>query len=265
MKKFYDQKHQNIVYVNEEANSCFWDDHWDHSGFNDLKNDHRDYFLEKMTRKYLDKKSKVLEGGCGTGVKVNSLRLAGYDVTGLDFAHKTIQEIKLIKPELRIIEGDVRKLPFKENSFDGYWSLGVIEHFWEGYDVIIEEMFRVLRSGGYAFVTVPIMSSLRKWNAHKGKYPDLPFNMNGNHFYQFALNADQMVPNFNKYGFDLLEFRRLDGVKGLKDEIRSGSMVHRFLSKIYNNNRISDKVFRRFFNFVLSTWTEHIRLFVFKK
>ena len=32
-----------------------------------------------------------------------------------------------------------KKLNFEDSYFDGYWSLGVIEHFIKGYDDIIEE------------------------------------------------------------------------------------------------------------------------------
>jgi len=54
---------------------------------------------------------------------------------------------------------DVRKLNFPDHYFDGYWSLGVIEHFYKGYDEIIHKIYRVLHPGGFLFLTVPEMST----------------------------------------------------------------------------------------------------------
>ena len=65
-------------------------------------------------------------------------------------------------PDLNIDFGDVRSLPYKKSSFDGIWSLGVIEHNWDGYDQILREAHRVLRSGGYFFLAFPSFSPLRK-------------------------------------------------------------------------------------------------------
>jgi len=42
-------------------------------------------------------------------------------------------------------------LKFPNNFFDGYWTLGVIEHFWEGYNQIIEEAKRVIKPGDIYF------------------------------------------------------------------------------------------------------------------
>ena len=55
-----------------------------------------------------------------------------------------LKKIKLHWPQLDVSYGDVRALEFEDDSFDGYWSLGVIEHFPDGYEDIGQEMTRVI-------------------------------------------------------------------------------------------------------------------------
>jgi SAM-dependent methyltransferase len=50
--------------------------------------------------------------------------------------------------------GDVRDLPFRDESFDAIYSMGTIEHFDET-ERAIQEMVRVLNPGGLAIVGVP--------------------------------------------------------------------------------------------------------------
>ena len=50
--------------------------------------------------------------------------------------------------------GDVRDLPFGDDSFDAIYSMGTIEHFDETVRAV-EEMARVLKPGGRAIVGVP--------------------------------------------------------------------------------------------------------------
>jgi len=50
--------------------------------------------------------------------------------------------------------GDVRALPFADDSFDAIYSMGTIEHFDET-EHAVEEMARVLKPGGRAIVGVP--------------------------------------------------------------------------------------------------------------
>ncbi len=64
----------------------------------------------------------------------------GYQSAGVDFAKETIERVKEIIPKLDVRVGDVRDLQFPDNYLTGYWSLGVIEHFWDGYYDILEEM-----------------------------------------------------------------------------------------------------------------------------
>ena len=122
-------------------------------------------------------------------------------------------------PTLDIRVDDVRKTKFESASFDAYWSLGVIEHFFEGYLPIANEMARLVRPGGYLFLTFPHMSKLRKWKAKRGYFPLLENFSAPKGFYQFALNPSDVIGVFEERGFHLIGQRRIEGFKGIKDEI----------------------------------------------
>ena len=55
---------------------------------------------------------------------------------------------------LRAAVGDVRAVPFADNSFDAIYSMGTIEHF-DATEQAVREIARVLKPGGRAIVGVP--------------------------------------------------------------------------------------------------------------
>src|SRR3989338_7898939 len=160
--KYFDAKSKRLVYISQSATPEFWDECWDDAEFKKtvMGVSSRSYVKQK-TEKYLDKGCEILEGGCGRGQYVYALSSWGYDSYGLDFAPKTVKKISELFPEMKITLGDVRALPYEDSFFDGYWSFGVIEHFYEGFEKIASEMKRVVRPGGYVFVTFPAFSKLR--------------------------------------------------------------------------------------------------------
>ncbi len=161
-----------------------------------------------------------------------SLQKNEYRAIGLDSAKQTVEELHKNHPGLEIILGDVRDLPFKDNYFAGYWSLGVIEHFWAGYHPIISEMQRVIKPGGYLFLTFPCMSPIRKIKARLKKYDLWDTSIDHRQFYQFALDPQQAIADLNKHRFKLVKKTGFDGIKGLKDEIKT---LRKPLQKLYDS------------------------------
>jgi SAM-dependent methyltransferase len=109
----------------------------------------------------------VVEAGCGVGAWVAYLSKHGIrNVVGLDNYAPALAELKRHAPESHVIEADVRELPFDDGSVDACISLGVVEHFADGPTPLILEMFRVLRPGGYMFLTVPYYNLFRRLFIH---------------------------------------------------------------------------------------------------
>lgn len=110
--------------------------------------------MELITR-FLPKDQKILEGGCGLCPYVIQLDRLGYDVEGVDYNAEPLAKAREYVPGLRLQVADVAKLPFQDETFGGYFSNGVIEHFTEGPERAILEAARVLKKGGVFLAAVP--------------------------------------------------------------------------------------------------------------
>jgi SAM-dependent methyltransferase len=237
-----------------------WDDRWDQESLKKIffprrySRNHRT--IQNITAKYLDSGSTILEGGCGLGGKVYLLEQAGFNVIGIDYAKKSILRVHSFMPELVLGCGDLHHLPFKNDSFEGCWSFGVIEHFYNGYENIIKETHRVIRPSGYMFLAVPIMSKLRKMKAKLGIYPYFsPQKTDLSKFYQFAYDTEEIISDIEKCGFRILEHQGLNIYKGFFDEVPRTELLM--------------KLFRKYLNglmwFLLKDVSNHMALFVFEK
>jgi ubiquinone/menaquinone biosynthesis C-methylase UbiE len=71
-------------------------------------------------------------------------------ITALDISADALQLYQANNPAVfHLRHGDILALPYADASFDGYYSLGVIEHFTEQeIGRILAEAFRVLRPRG---------------------------------------------------------------------------------------------------------------------
>ena len=261
--KYYDKINNRLVFVQKQASQNFWENHWaKHNVEKLIKNASSSRVILCNTRKYLRVGARILEGGCGPGQYVNCLHVNGYESYGLDYATETLKSIHQIKPELRVLSGDVNALPFKNSFFDGYWSFGVIEHFYNGYNGIALEMKRVLKRGGYLFLAVPVMSWLRRKKAIKGKYLNYNETIDAKEeFYQFALDPKRVIKEFEEKNFILKRTVKVDGVKGLKGEI---SLFKRPLQWIYDCQILPVKIIRKIIDILAKPFANHVMLFIFK-
>lgn len=267
MTCYLDTSNKRLICFNQEATPDFWDNMWETNGLTreGILNV-KDTYVTRITKKYLlPEDGVILEGGCGHSRHVAALVNRGYRCIGVDSASKTVQTINQITPELDVRLDDVRHLKFEDAYFAGYWSLGVIEHFWDGYDTIGQEMARVLKPGGYLFLTFPYMSLVRKLKAKTGLYQHWEETTRAPaSFYQFVLDRESVAHKFENWGLELVHSKPLFGLKGAKDEI---GFLKWFLKPLYNYQGPSFIV--RGFRFVLSAlltfFTGHVMLLVFQR
>lgn len=264
--RFFDPQKKQLIYMQSTADAEYWDSHWNLGG--DLRKDvlrHKDTFVSSVTQKYLQpSEGELLEGGCGPGYTVASLVNHGYRVIGVDFAKGSVDLLRQYVPELDIRFDDVRNLSFGNDSFSGYWSVGVIEHFWEGYEEILSEMYRVIRPGGYLFLTFPCMSLLRNIKSYIGLYPKWESGISKKNFYQFALNSNHVINDVEAVGFTLVRKTCFEGQKGLSDEI---PFFREPMNRLYGykGRNILLRIVRRVFNEFISVFAGHSILLVFQK
>ncbi len=263
--KYFDTAGNRLVFMEEEASPKYWDRQWDVENFEKtVKDGIHNRLITKTTLRFIHPTSskKILEGGCGNGQFVYAFHTLGYDSYGVDYAQKTIDKIQNLFPELKVRIGDVRHLDFPDAYFDGYWSIGVIEHFFDGYESILNEIQRVIKPGGFLFITFPYLSPLRKIKIKLGCYPI--FNKwiaKQSTFYQFALEHHQIIRQIEKHHFALIQKTPYAGTKGLKDEI---SLLRPLLQKIYDSKNVLLKIVSYGISILFSPFSSHSILLVFQ-
>jgi SAM-dependent methyltransferase len=97
--------------------------------------------------------SSFLDAGCGRGTYVAYAAEQGIYAVGIDIVPEAMRMAQKTGMG-HFVLGDVRALPFEDNYFDYIISYGVVEHFDET-DLAVREMFRVLKPGGTAVISVP--------------------------------------------------------------------------------------------------------------
>lgn len=139
---------------------ALWDAEWEHPlkiGTPDLSSP--DW---KLIAPLVTANGRVLEAGCGLAQWVSFLHDRGIETYGIDFSTAAIRRSHSARPDLKLMLGDLRHLPFSENSFDIVLSFGAVEHDPAGPFSALSEMFRVLRHHGTLYCTVPCYNFVRR-------------------------------------------------------------------------------------------------------
>jgi ubiquinone/menaquinone biosynthesis C-methylase UbiE len=126
-----------------------------------------DQFYRDRIEKIFKEKKKVLDIGGGLRVqKSNRLNDNAWLIPYIENVdYQVLDKVPDYKPD---IVGDIHDLPFANNSLDAIVCIAVLEHV-EDPKKAMEEIYRVLKPGGYAFVFAPF---LYYYHAEKGYYGD---------------------------------------------------------------------------------------------
>ncbi|MFA6078126.1 MAG: class I SAM-dependent methyltransferase [Candidatus Omnitrophota bacterium] len=128
--------------------------YWTEENVVQEKKGYFDYATRRMFDRYLpDLKGKeALDVGCGRGLSMEYFENRGASVRGVDITYDSVAYVN--GRNFRALEADARNLPYKDNSFDIVYSIGVIEHFKETRRAL-EEQVRVCKTGGTVIAVVP--------------------------------------------------------------------------------------------------------------
>lgn len=98
---------------------------------------------------------KVLDLGCGPGPDVGIFVSAGYDAVGLDLTASFLREARKQIPAASFVRGDMRHLPFQDDTFDGIWGSASFHHVPRPAALsTLGGCRRVLREGGVVYLSV---------------------------------------------------------------------------------------------------------------
>ncbi|MDA9643651.1 methyltransferase domain-containing protein [Candidatus Pelagibacter sp.] len=110
------------------------------------------------------KNKKVLELGCGAGLVSSHIAKSGANLHSIDLTDNAVRltkkrfEILNLKSNIEQMDGE--NLSFDDNTFDYVVSWGVIHHS-GNMEKVLEEIHRILKPGGEAYIMIYNRNSLR--------------------------------------------------------------------------------------------------------
>lgn len=152
-------------------------------------------------------KGKILDLGCGSGrnfLKVDGLKWYAVDFSGkmIEFAEKKGKEIGI---DLDARVADCGEIPFADDYFDAVICYAVLHcvDSTEARRKTIEEIYRVLKSGGEALISVWGKSGRLK---NKGKECYVPWSLGEDKElrYTYVYDLDELVELCREVGFEIV-------------------------------------------------------------
>jgi SAM-dependent methyltransferase len=253
-------ENDRILYYLNNADQGFWDNHWSKFITKNYYEKYEHGELDELTPfidRYFKKEDFILEAGCGTARYVVALRARGFkNIEGIDWGEQTISRVKAIYPDLPVKVGDAIKVNVGNNYYDGYISLGVVEHREEGPEPFLSEAHRIIKPDGHVFISVPYINALRNFKRQLGFYGKMK-NTNMA-FYQYAYQKSGFQNILERAGFEVIEAHGISGAFGIRDEFPT---LFRLLDRLPGSWRMN-RFLRRFDR--LENWG-HMILFVCRK
>ena len=93
----------------------------------------------------VDGKKRVLDTGAGSGNLSVELEKLGHSVVAIDSETKALGLLKEKSKTIQITVGDVKQLPFEDNSFDAVTSMFLLPFIYS-VEKYFEEVYRVLKT-----------------------------------------------------------------------------------------------------------------------
>lgn len=121
------------------------------------------FFNEPMMAGIALEGKRVLDAMCGAGQMTDYLLSRGARVTGLDISEKSIEHFRKKCPQAQAIAGSILDSGLEADSYDCVTVVGGLHHVQPHVNAAIDEVYRILRPGGYFCFMEP----------HAGSVPDI--------------------------------------------------------------------------------------------
>ena len=153
----------------------------------------RKAFIRKHLSCFIEK-SHFCDLGFGPGVLTAYIlqQNASWQVNGVDISHHCLHHAQRLLKKKEVLDrsellvGDVRNLPYPDDTFDVVIAIEVLEHIPDP-EAGLSEAMRVLKPGGYAITALPVQ---------------LPLLM---HLYDFD-TSDEVLALYKKVGLNVVDF-----------------------------------------------------------
>jgi ubiquinone/menaquinone biosynthesis C-methylase UbiE len=128
------------------------------SSYNEMRNREKNRLELEYFTKLLPPHGHVLDAGCGAGEPVAKYLVEqGFQVTGIDVSQNILEIAKKQVPDGTFLEGDMTRLTFSDQFFDGIVSLYAIWHISRRkHGLVFDNFYRVLKSNGILFFNTGI-------------------------------------------------------------------------------------------------------------
>jgi SAM-dependent methyltransferase len=187
-----------------------WADVWkDHDRPPDLSALERreEYTIMRPYLSKLPAGSRILDAGCGLGEWTVFFAEKGFDAVGLDLSAQVVEKLNGWFPSHQFVRGDIRNTGFETASFDACFSWGAFEHFENGLGDCLEEARRIVRPGGWLFISVPFdnwrhvlrdAGRLERWDQEFDRQHGY---RQAQRFYQWRLTRPELQRELELHGF----------------------------------------------------------------
>lgn len=174
------------------------------------------------------KKGRLINLGCGHGADFLPFTKQGFKLYGIDYSKEMLrmaeQYARKFNFNVNLILTDVSCLPFRDSTFDYTISVATYHHLQtkESRRTAFEELYRILKPGGEAFITV--------WNKMQPRFffspkeVQVPWRMKRETLYRYY------------YLFTYGEFERMVKEAGFTVLKSSPERAYRFPLKYFSRN-----------------------------
>lgn len=170
----------------------------------DWSKDHMaDNWWHGLTNKflsYLRSGDKILDIGCGAGVKTKYLSEKGFEVVGIDLSEEMIEIAKEYCPKASYFVKDIKE-PINLGVFDGIFAQAVLLHIPKSEIIkVLQSLNNSLKSGGHMYMAV---KELKPGEKEEQNIIENDYGHNYERFFSF-FTVDEMKDNLTSLNMKIL-------------------------------------------------------------